>query len=275
MMPMHIRDLITIGGLGAARRLLALERVLPLVAEHPVDGLSEALDDAIAHEKRVLAMEAARRAPIRSALHEAEARDLDQQLDRAVSALRDLLVSTVQVHPPPAQDHAQQLLEALFPAGVAPVTGLPYVEQHGALREMFARLQRDPQLSASVAALYLSGPLQHLEALNEAYGAALSATGGEEVTHEAYARAERQGRDTLAAIVARILGAYPTDAPADLSARSQLLEPIALQQAEARALRRSKRNGTAPEGPASPEPEPDSLETSPQHPHTEQAPATP
>lgn len=261
MTAIPIRSLISVPSLSAAHRQMVLERMLALPESTAVVGLQPALRQALAHEQHTLVLQSRARQvdPGDRRRHEAPARELDAQLDTTVGNLHAMLLSLPRVFPPPAAVgvHAQRVLDAIFPEGAGALLRLPYVEQHAALATALLRLRRQPELIEATEALGLEDPIGELEALNERYGAALVRESPQAPSAEQLKRADRQGWDNLAAVVARICGTYPTDEPEDQQARSLLLEPLRRQIEVARQTRADRgRAQPTPEPQPEPPPEP-------------------
>ncbi len=67
---------------------------------------------------------------------------------------------------------AVEFLEGLFPAGVGPVTSLPYQDQYAAVKEILSRL--DGEFSEHVEVLGLTPIVEQLDTFNEQYGESLA-----------------------------------------------------------------------------------------------------
>ena len=256
-----IQQLLTLPHLTSARRLLALQRMSARAALRtdcvPLMGpLGKA---SKVQEKALAVADQWRKADGDRALHADGAKSLDGAVDRMVTGLHAVLENIARSFGPDEVKLAQKLLEEVFPNGAGELVSLPYVEEHGAVVTILNRLQTD--LAANVKGLELESWVRRLAKLVDDYGLAL--TRPERLTWDDVVAADNAGHEALAEVVARILGLFPTNTPADVAARTELLGPVADQQEEITKLRASRKHpdGTSSDDDLVEEPEEGSEES--------------
>src|SRR5690554_2140921 len=100
--------------------------------------------------------------------------EIDAQVDRAVSTIYDMAKVYLDFDPStPAFQMADELVDAVFPEGVWPITSVRFEEQHNKVNQLIARLRG--AFARHVAQLNLGLLLDRLETLNADYNAQLSA----------------------------------------------------------------------------------------------------
>lgn len=236
---------LSIPKLTAGRRRLSLQRLRDELAAIPsLSHLLPAVDKAIAAQEAAIALRARRPSSLEvSRMHAARAMTLDIEVDRAVSGLHGTLTSTVRALSPddPAAVAAEHLLASVFVGGVAPITQLPFVDQHAAVDQLLKVLREDPDAVAAVALLTLQRWVDRIEALNAEYG--------EHVTQESPIRgqdirdADRAGWVAFCEVMVQVLGAVPGSEEADEVLRGRLLGPVISQRDELRKLRARRAAG--------------------------------
>ena len=227
------------------RRRLALQRIREAIeGQRRLNKLLSEVDNAIAMQERTVALRAARpRSMDLSRMHAAEAGRLDAKLDRAVAALHGVLQSLVRAYESdePHAMVAAQMLKRVFPGGVAPITQLPYVDQHAAVDQLLTSLRSDPELQEGVEALGLDNLVARIEDLNGEYGQHV--TRREMVSAQDIRDADHDGWVALCKIVALIMGAVPGSTDEDDTLRATLMNPLLQQQDELRKLRARRAGG--------------------------------
>ena len=230
--------------LNAARRRLALRRMRALaVATARVAHLVDRVDRAIAAQDRVVELEARwNAAQDDAAMHAEQARKLDVKLDRAVVVLHNTIAGVVKAFEAddPEVAMALRLLDALFPAGVAPIVNVPYVEEHALVHDMLVRLRGE--LAELVDVLDLERYVARVETLNEAYGAVL--TQPERLTGKHIKEMDRAGHREVLKLVSMINAEFVDDEDGEgAELHTALLQPIHDQAAELRMLKRRRARG--------------------------------
>lgn len=219
--------------LEVARRAMAL--VATPVVEHA--------NRAIAHDSQVRDMEATVEAADRNR-HGAEAKVLDQQVDRAVTGVESHLDGQVRVYGKDSERgrNAARVRRELLPDGAGAITKLPFVKQYHRISALLVKAnQPNTALAAAVQSIpELPAMLAQLAVLNEQYGASLQDYDRGRPTRAQIAEAQAIGRDLLAEVAAVIVAHYAGQ-PDRLAERDSLLEPILRQNEEISLARRRRR----------------------------------
>lgn len=225
-----------------ARRSLAAHRAAEAVGATPTYAdLAASIQSVVASHRALATLRDEWKAQRSSAaMHGRQAVEVDNQLDRAVSALHSVLdqysrslVDTV------ALDSARSLLEWCFPRGASAITNLPYVDQHAEVNILVEKL-RAPESVQIVENLGLELAVSTVESLNARYGVLV--TRSRDVTPERLQEADLASREAAAAFAAAVVGAFPTNVPEHVAARTELLSPFFDQKAEYARLRRRRTN---------------------------------
>src|SRR5829696_3051391 len=111
------------------RRLFALQQVQKLAKERKLADLEAHVAAAIKHDRQTLALEQQWETS-GAATPKGEAARIDNLVDRTLSAIRDAAQAQAEGAEPGDEiaEMAEMLLKTLFPAGVAAITNLSFVE---------------------------------------------------------------------------------------------------------------------------------------------------
>lgn len=163
------------------------------------------------------------------------------QCDQALPAWLGLLRSTrAGFGDTTPQFAAASLMEdTLFPNGVAPITRLPYVDQHGEVDVLLDRVREESALADAATTLNLTPMLTRLTDINAAYGAALSRSASP-LTYAQLRALDRDAWRSAVSVIVRILGAFPDPTEEHEEAVRTLLEPYTVQAAEFSKLRQRR-----------------------------------
>ena len=261
---MVIESLLRVPRLTPGRRRLALSRMGERIAADPqLKDLQPQVEAALAaHDEVSEAYIQWNRARATLSLHARDATQLDQRLDRALTAFHTVLTQTVRAWEPEEAEHkaASRLLQALLPVGPGPVVTLPYVDQHNAVSAILRTLDEDAGLKGDVKALGLKALVDKIRTLNTAYGQVL--THPERLTWDQLRALDREAWLHLVEMVALVCGRLPNNTPEVLARRTEVLQPIEDQAREFATLR-SRRQGRTlfdPEDPVLDEDQPEPAE---------------
>lgn len=224
------------------RRSAALTRMMSKLGElTPAQAsiLRPLILESIAVQREAIVMRQARRTSNSTAMHAAQAGELDKKLDKLLSALHASLSSVIELFEGRKAELARKVNQAVFPEGVSPITALPFVEQHELL-VIISHTLRSGEIGAAMTELELSAWISRLEELNAAYGEQL--TRSQKVSPQDARESDTRGWSSLASVVARVVGLFPSDSEGDRLARELLLEAIEEQKQQA-ALLRARRRG--------------------------------
>lgn len=177
---------------------------------------------------------------------------IDNKIDSLLSSIHDIAESNAELPgDPPAKQTARELLDAVFPTGVYPITSQAFEEQQMLVDQAVDQLMGD--LSEHVDELGLGTHVEKLAELNDEFARQLSIADHDPVTFDEVQAARQKAREAYHKVVLIIYADYCDDP----EARRDLLEPVAHQQNRiARELqRRGEANPTDPESgePTSPD----------------------
>jgi hypothetical protein len=222
------------------RRLFAHRQVQNLAEQKAIGDLAAHVAAAIKHDRKTLALEQEWGADETRPPADADAARIDNLVDRALSALRDAAQAQADGADPEDEivPMVNSLLKAVFPAGVAAVTTLPFVEEVEVVEGILTKLKGP--LKKAVEELGLSRQVKRLTKLADQYRAALTAPSASLKFGDVRA-ARARGQDMLLETVVIILAKHRTSSTEDVSGRSALLEPILTQEEEIRRYMRSRR----------------------------------
>lgn len=241
------------------RRLFALQQVRKLADERKLADLEAHVAAAIKHDKQTLAVEQQWETTGASA-PKGEAARIDALVDRTLSALCDAAQAQAEGAEPgdDIAEMAESFVKTLFPAGVAAITSLSFIEELAVIDSMIVKLKGP--LAPAVKELGLTRLAKRLTTLADEYRGALSMPSPALKFGEVRA-ARARGQEMLLEAVAMILGKYPLSNAHDLAARTALLGPILKQNDEIGQALRARRaladvdpatgapeNGTPPAG---------------------------
>lgn len=225
------------------RRLFAHAQVLKLAQQQGINDLAAHGSAAIKHDRKTLALEQEWGSDETRPRPDADATRIDNHLDRALSAFRDAAQALADGADPEDEivPMVNSLQKEIFPAGVAAITTLPFVEELAVVEGIVTKLKGP--LKKTVDELGLSRQVKRLTKLAEQYRAALTAPSASLKFGDVRA-ARARGQDMLLETVVIILSRHRSSSAEDVSARSALLEPILNQNEEIRRYMRSRRTVT-------------------------------
>lgn len=235
------RQLISLVRFTTGRRIYVYRQVRAAAQSLNQPTLVDHIDTAIAHDRNVLDLETRwrTRTPFRRR-HAPAAQQVDDRLDLAITALRDVPMSYVRATPvgDPMREAAERFIAEVFPDGVAPITSLPFVDQLAAVEHMLDVIASD--VTVEVATLSLGYMVSVVTQLTDEYRTVLDR---KTITVEfPDVQAARDiGQDNLSELIAMILGQFhKTRDRAHQQARASLLGPILAQQQAIRAYLRDR-----------------------------------
>ena len=240
-MPTHLAALLTFYVFSTGRRLFAMREVKKLAILDSFTDLANHCDVAIEHDVATRTTEARWAGRKTGAQYSPLARQIDINVDTAVSALHDGLELEAKTSAPddPLGGQANTLRQTLFPNGVAGVTALNYVDELAEV-ERILRTVKTPEWAPVITTLGLSRRVARIETLEPQYRSAVA----DPATTLAFSEvksARTRGQSLLLQAVAITLGKYPSDNDADLAARARLLAPIFRQNDAIRDYMRARR----------------------------------
>lgn len=225
------------------RRLHAQREVARRATELGLAPLVAHTTRAITHEEIVMAMEAAIAAAT-STQYGASARDLDRQLDRAITGVDLHLEAQARVYGEghPIASDALLVRQELLPDGARAITRLPYATQHERVAALLAiAAAPGTEVAAAVQRIpSLPDMLARLGEINREYGESLQDYDRGRPTREEITEARAAGQDLLAETVFIIMAHYAA-LPALRAERDSLLEPVLRQNEAIRQERRRRR----------------------------------
>ncbi|MEZ6184253.1 MAG: hypothetical protein R3F62_04480 [Planctomycetota bacterium] len=135
-----------------------------------------------------------------------EARQADQDMDRALGALAKVLTASAQAYGETSSQAqlARYALDRLFPGGVRAMIHLPYMDEEIQVRMLLRRIEAEPRLRLALRELGAERFVEQVSAVHARYQEALRT----EQQHPTYAQvkeARRAGQERLCQIVALVL----------------------------------------------------------------------
>jgi len=226
------------------RRLFAMQQVHKCAIDINWPELAAHVAMAIDHDKKTRALDfkwlEITKAP-KAKRGQSPLQRIDAAVDNTLTAIRDTAIAQTRGAEPndPIIIKVDVLLRRIFPAGVHAVTSLNYIDELSAVDGILTDLQGP--YAGHVAEIGLTRLAQRLATLATEYRAALEDPGADTLNFGTVRAARATGQDCMLQAVAMILGRFPQNTPADIEARTKLLEPILKQNAAIGAYLRARR----------------------------------
>ncbi len=179
----------------------------------------------------------------RTTLYGTDTFELDNLLDRGLTAVEDFMVGQVRLFPRGHRraDAAEAIRPALFPEGVAAITNQPFVQQHVAVGHLVETYFAPPLAPARADLPDLDVMIARVAEINQQYGVSIDAYDHDRPSQEELRAAQALGQTYLAETVVLILARLVLSPPEQQPAVAALLEPILRQNDAIRATRRRRR----------------------------------
>jgi hypothetical protein len=168
----------------------------------------------------------------------AEARELDQLVDAAMTSLDSYCESQMALF----RGHeraAARLERVLLPDGVARITHLPYADQHEQIEALLVRAQAADVIADLAVLSEMALMLARVRELNAEYGAMLRAN-EDTLTRQGVCARHDECQELLCAVAGLIIGHFALT-PERHADRDFLLEPILRENEALRERRRRRR----------------------------------
>lgn len=243
MIDMSLGSLLNLYQFSTGRRLFAMQQVLTRAHQRSLPPLEAHIELCLEHDHQTRQLDARWSGKTGKQIHvtgEVLVQEVDSLVDRTLTALRNVAQAQADTATPGdgIAERVGTFLREIFPAGVAAITSLPYVDELAAVDRIVGRLQGD--LQPLVDILHLERQATRLAQLAVDYRAALEAP--KSTTSFGDVRSARaRGQELMLEVVAMILGLYPRASGADLDARADLLGPIFQQNEAIRLYLRARR----------------------------------
>ena len=216
--------------LTTGRRLYSLAQIRERAQALQLDELVALIDQALAHDKQVLDLDAARR----SGGSEEPVRDKDLRVDRVLSTIDTLLSHYVAIE----DETALALQPELFPAGLAAHTRLPFIEQKAA-NERVLSILRKAEHQAWLTERGVTALAKQLEQAHGRFADALEARDQSNTpSWDELKAASAAGQEAYLEVVAEIIARTRDDA----ERRAELLTPVMTQERQVAERRRTRRS---------------------------------
>jgi hypothetical protein len=179
----------------------------------------------------------------RTGLYGPDTSELDNQVDRCLTSVDAYLEGQTRLFPPahPRAAAAATIRPALFPEGVAAITGQPFVHQRVSVDRLLETYQSPPLVPPRAELPDLDVMMVRVAEINHQYGVSIDSYDRDRPTQDRLRAALQQGQESLAETYVLILAAY-LQAPAEQrEAIAALLEPITRQNEAIRATRRRRK----------------------------------
>lgn len=223
------------------RRLFAMQELQKAAQIQGLPALAVFCTTAIDHDRTTRILEA-RWAGRKTGAHYAPiTKNIDGQIDTALTALHDGLDNEAKNSSPqdPLAARAEIARSLLFPKGVAAITSLNYVDELTEV-ERILHTAKSPEWAPVLRDLGLQRRLDRLETLESLYRTAI-ADAGDQIAFGEVKSARQRGQSLMLQAIAIILGHCPSDSESDIEKRSQLLAPILRQNEAIREDLRARR----------------------------------
>ena len=223
------------------RRLFAMQELQKLAQIEGLTAISSVCTLAIEHDRATRVIEARWAARKTGAHYAPITKNIDGQVDTALTALHDGLDNEAQNSAPhdPLAAQAEMVRSILFPKGVAAITSLNYVDELTEV-DRILRTAKSADWAPVIRDLGLQRRIDRLEALESQYRAAI-ADPGDQVVFSDVKAARNQGQSFMLQAIALILGQYPSDSENDVAQRTKLVAPIIRQNEAIREDLRARR----------------------------------
>lgn len=227
-----LESLISLYAFTTGRRLFALRNVRAAAHTQGFTELVKHCDTAIAHDLKTREIERRWAGEPAAGGGNPEAQRLDALVDKTLTAIRDHTVAQTQGAPSadPIHAEAEALLKRIFPAGLAAVTSLPYIDELAAVDDIVTLFKGE--LASAVKDFGLVRLAKRLSDLAGDYRDALESPPPSLLDWGKVRAARSEGQGLLLEAVAIILGKHHQRSAEGVAARMALLGPI-LQQNEA------------------------------------------
>ncbi len=168
-----------------------------------------------------------------------EAKALDDEIDSTLSRVMQVAEAFAESSRETRKSRlADELLDAVFPSGVYPITSKPFDEQNYAVDELLQRL--NGEFSEHVQVVGLESLVEELEDLNQEFSEELNTT-GEAVAYKEVEAARADAEDAFHRLIAKVMYDYGND----METFNRVMEP--LHEQTERTRRSLKRSGRIPE----------------------------
>ncbi len=165
-------------------------------------------------------------------------KELDGRIDRTISSLMNGADTYTTLEGDSEQRRlAEEFIDGLFSAGVAPITNKTYTEQHADVDELISRLRGE--YAAHVDTLNLGMLVDQIEELNAEFGERLN-PGGNTVDYDEVEAASVEAEDEFHRLLVEIMAEFAED----LETMNRVLEPV-FEQSE-RTRRHLRHRGSVP-----------------------------
>ena len=240
-MNVRLSDFFKLYVLSTGRRIFALRRMRDQALRLGATEIVARIVMVLAHDATTRRLDLAWSGARRRRGSGGAVSAMDNRMDRALAGLRDLIrsLASAATASDPIHGQVQELLDAIFPAGVRAITNLPVIDQLAAVETIVELLQGD--LAPLVAALNIQPQVQRVIELAGEYRAVIEASESQ-VTYPEVDSARRTGHELFCSVIALVISTYHrSDLAEHLEARAALLGPVLEQNEAVRVYLRSRR----------------------------------
>ena len=229
----------------AAVRLSIYDQMTPLAERLGLDQISAYIERAQRHDRETSDLERRWAMQTSKDRHGLDLVDLEPLSSRLLWRIREVArgYAIGAEAGDPLIDRVAKFLDALYPAGVSAISGLPHQPRAHALRGCVDKLQGP--LAPMVDELGLRALVSRLQLVTDAYHAAVEAGDGRISFRQIYAARKRGHRYLLELIAMIVAHFHDSDNLRSARARSRLLAPISEHAAIARAALRAQQRRRA------------------------------
>jgi hypothetical protein len=236
-----ISDYLVLRQMPPGRHVFALNQMGPVASELGLVALSAHIDAAIEKGRQALRAEFAwAQARARRTSARGKAVLVDNQADVQISAIETITrARTVGDPGEPLVVQAQEVLDQIFPRGVAPITKQRFEVQLGIMDTMLEHFHGS--LSTHVTNLGLERDVARLARLVEEFRAELTVINDPAITFDKVTEARDELHQHTSAVTVLALAAFPGLDEESTRTRERLMAPINDQQARVFEARRRQR----------------------------------
>jgi hypothetical protein len=231
-MSAELGSLFNLYQFSTGRRIFAMQLVLKAARKIKFPELEVHVAMAIKHDRATRKLDAQWQAQGGQPKGQGAAPRVDTLVDKTLTGLRDAAAAQA-AGAAPDDDIAEkvaQFIGEIFPAGVASITQLSYLDELAAVDAIVGKLKGE--LAPLAAELGLSRLANRLATLAAEYRSALEAPPPPALSFGTVRAARAQGQENMLQAVALIVGRYYKSTPDHAGPRAALLGPI-LKQDEA------------------------------------------
>lgn len=241
---MSITTFISLRRMPTGRHRFSLQQMRERAQGAGLNTIVEKIDRTLAVAERTQRLELGyAKAKSSTSAARGEAVKIDNMIDEQIAAIYRLVdANRIGEDSDPAVKAANEIIETLFPAGIAAITRQAFEEQLSTMdtmMEVFAT-----RLSNQAQTLHLERQLNRLGRLIEDFRAELNLNARRQVTFDQVRGARNELHEQACKVVATIIATFDEEDASTVRRRNRLLAPLREQQERVAEARRRQRHPT-------------------------------